>query len=152
MSFYILSNHVSFIKLNYAQSLLPYFDKDVHIVPTEFNEDATEIAKGKTIKSAKARLDALTKVDSSKWTEKDKAAYTEDLERLKELDPDSVTKYEVDLRKKPLTVQQRIAKRKREIDSYDWSSTEPDGTVDKYGSAGRGLYDKKTGKLLRLKE
>ena len=137
------------IKYNYAMSQLPYFDKGVHTVSLEFDEDAPEIAKGKRIKSAKATVDALKNVDKKKWSDNDVALYNEALEILKRDDPDSVTQYEVILRNRPKTIQQRNSAWKKSVADYNGKGKPPTGTENGFEDGKPVLRDIKTGKILK---
>lgn len=82
------------LKLNYANSNLPYFDKEVHIVPTEFKEDAPGVANTKAINADVEFLDSMDGIDSKRWTDKERAEYTERYEDLKKRDPERAKKYQ----------------------------------------------------------
>jgi hypothetical protein len=97
-------------KLNFANSLLPYFDKETDLVSTEFNEDAPEILRRKKINSLKATMDAKNKLKPENWSDDDKIEYQEAYEALAELDPDSAKDYAVSLENKGDTEEQRNAK------------------------------------------
>lgn len=97
-------------KLNFANSLLPYFNNEEDLVSTEFNEDAAGIARVKKINSAKSTMDAKKKLGKENWTDQDKIEYQEAYSTLEELDPDSAKAYAADLTVKGDTVEERKAK------------------------------------------
>ena len=103
----ILAAKKAALKLNYANSNLPYFDKEVHIVPTTFESDAEPVAKTKRINTAVSYLDTLKDVDYKRWTPEERANYEAHLETLKKDAPDLVKKYQVELDKKGETTEDK---------------------------------------------
>lgn len=137
------------IKFNYAQSQLPYFDKDVHIVSTEFNEDSPEIAKGKRISEAKKTMDALKNLKPNKWTNDQKSNYLAAYKVVEELEPESTIQYIVNLENKGSTTEQKNAAWKKSVADYDGKGTPPSGTENGFKDGKPVLIDKKTGKVLK---
>lgn len=104
------------LRLNYANSQLPYFDKSVHVVPTEFEEDAPNIAKGKKIAYAKSILDPILKLDAKNWTNEQKAQYDEQKAIIDELAPELSKNYEVELKNKGGTKEDKDIAEFKELD------------------------------------
>lgn len=104
------------LRLNYANSQLPYFDKSVHVVSTEFNEDAPNIAKGKKIDYAKSILDPILSLDAKNWTNEQKAQYDAQKAVIDELAPELSKNYEVELKKKGETKESKELAEFNELD------------------------------------
>lgn len=85
------------IKLNYNAEQLPYYDKDLFNVSTEFTEDAPMVARNKAITSAKAIMDPILKLKPNKWSDEQREQYTAAYNKLLELDPDAAKAYEIAL-------------------------------------------------------
>ncbi len=101
----VLAAKKAALRLNYANSQLPYFDKSVHIVPTEFKEDAPGVAKTKKINYAKSVLDPIIGLPAKNWTDEQRAQYNEQKKVIDELAPELSKNYEVELTKKGGTVE-----------------------------------------------
>jgi len=95
------------LRLNYANSQLPYFDKSVHVVSTKFNEDAPNIAKAKKISYAKSILDPILNLPTKDWTIEQRAQYDKQKAVIDELAPELSKHYEVELTKKGGTVEDK---------------------------------------------
>lgn len=85
------------IKLNYNAEQLPYYDRDLFNVSTEFTEDAPMVARNKAITSAKAIMDPILKLKPNKWSDEQREQYTAAYNKLLELDPDAAKTYEIAL-------------------------------------------------------
>lgn len=117
----ILAAKKAALKLNYANSNLPYFDKEVHTVSTEFKEDAPGVAKTKRVNNAVKYLDTITGVPTDRWSDDEVSNYEDQIDVLRNDAPELVKKYEVEMDKKGPSVEQRNkakAKRKTEYDNF----------------------------------
>lgn len=85
------------IKLNYNAEQLPYYNRDLFNVSTEFTEDAPMVARNKEIASAKAILDPILKLKPDKWTDEQREQYVNAYNKLLELNPDAAKAYEIAL-------------------------------------------------------
>lgn len=85
------------IKLNYNAEQLPYYNRDLFNVSTEFTEDAPMVARNKAITSAKAIMDPILKLKPNKWSDEQREQYTAAYNKLLELDPDAAKAYEIAL-------------------------------------------------------
>lgn len=85
------------IKLNYNAEQLPYYNKDLFSVSTEFTEDAPAVARNKRIITAKATMDPILKLKPNNWTDEQRAQYVEAYNQLLEDSPDEAKAYEVAL-------------------------------------------------------
>lgn len=85
------------VKLNYNAEQLPYYNRDLFNVSTEFTEDAPMVSRNKAIVSAKATMDPILKLKPNKWTDEQRAQYVNAYNKLLELDPDAAKAYEVAL-------------------------------------------------------
>lgn len=126
------------LRLNYANSQLPYFDKSVHVVPTEFKEDAPNIAKGKKINYAKSILDPILSLPAKNWTDEQKAQYKEQKAIIDELAPELSKNYEVELTKKGGTVEDK------ELEEFN--------RLDKRKKAGENLTSRQNKRYEDLKK
>ena len=95
------------LKLNYANSNLPYFDKEVHIVPTEFKEDAPGVAINKKVNNAIQVLDPIIAAPQEQWTDQQKEDYKNAFEVIKQYRPDLITKYQIEETKKGASVEEK---------------------------------------------
>lgn len=85
------------IKLNYNAEQLPYYNRDLFNVSTEFTEDAPMVARNKAITSAKAIMDPILKLKPNKWSDEQREQYTAAYNKLLELDTDAAKAYEIAL-------------------------------------------------------
>lgn len=128
----ILAAKKAALKLNYANSNLPYFDKEVHTVSTEFKEDSPGVAKTKRVNNAVKYLDTITGVPADRWSDDEVSNYEEQIEILRNDAPELVKKYEVEMSKKGPSVEQRKkakAQRKKAFEAYGPKYKKPDGTI-----------------------
>lgn len=95
------------LKLNYANSNLPYYDKEIHTVPTEFTADAPGIADTKAVNNAVTFLNTIKDVDRKRWTTQEAEEYEKQIGVLREKKPELVKQYEVAKANKGPTVDEQ---------------------------------------------
>ena len=95
-------------KLNYANSLLPYYDKEVFPpVQTDFEQDSPEVAKTKRVDSAVALLNA--KLKKNKYLNADETEVNSAMDVLREDAPDLAEGYEASFSNKGPTKEKKEA-------------------------------------------
>ena len=89
-------------KLNYSNSNLPYYanNPQVFTVPTDFTEDAPQVAIAKKVNNAIQILDPIVAAPKKLWTKAQKQAYADAFAVIKEHRPDLITKYQIEEAKK----------------------------------------------------
>ena len=95
-------------KLNYANSLLPYFDKEVFVpVQTDFEQDSPEVAKTKRVDSAVAVLNG--KLKKNKYLNSDETEVNAAMDVLRSEAPDLAEGYEASFSNKGPTKEKKDA-------------------------------------------
>ena len=96
------------LKLNYANSLLPYFDKEVfQPVQTDFEQDSPEVAKTKRVDSAVALLNG--KLKKNKYLNADETEVNSAMDVLRAEAPDLAEGYEASFSNKGPTKEKKEA-------------------------------------------
>ena len=104
----ILAAKKAALKLNYANSLLPYFDKEVFTpVQSDFEQDSPEVAKTKRVDSAVAVLNG--KLKKNKYLNADETEVNSAMDVLRADAPDLAEGYEASFSNKGPTKEKQDA-------------------------------------------
>lgn len=101
----VLAARKAAFKLNYANSNLPYYanNPQVFTVPTDFTEDAPQVAIAKKVNNAIQILNPIIAAPQKQWTNEQKQAYANAFEVIKQYKPELITKYQIEEAKKGKT-------------------------------------------------
>ena len=131
----VLAARKAAFKLNYANSNLPYYanNPQVFTVPTDFTEDAPQVAIAKKVNNAIQILNPIIAAPQKQWTNEQKQAYADAFAIIKQYKPELITKYQIEETKKGetnevVTAQAKALKAKAQA-SYDTLPKLSNGTV-----------------------